>query len=153
ILFFTDLKNEDKVKKIYNIIYRNYNLSTELLREEFNKCTSKNIISSDFEDIIEDGCKCLEKALGYTKTKLSKQQKEISKTVIYSDMKFKNSGTIFILFYTLMLSLFFVIMLLLKKYYILLELTEKQVETIEIFLVFMIFILISLKIFKALSKK
>lgn len=95
ILFFTDLEDNDKIEEIYNIIYNNYNLSTELLRKKFNKCTSKNIITSDFKDVIKDGCKCLEKALGYTKTKLSKQQKEQYKTVIYSDEHITNKNFLF----------------------------------------------------------
>lgn len=83
ILFFTNLNDYDKITKIYNIIYSNYQLSTELLREEYNKCASENNIRIHFEILIDDGCKCLEKALGYTKTKLNKQQKEISKNIIY----------------------------------------------------------------------
>lgn len=83
ILFFTNLNDYDKITKIYNIIYSNYQLSTELLREEYNKCASENKIRIHFEILIDDGCKCLEKALGYTKTKLNKQQKEISKNILY----------------------------------------------------------------------
>lgn len=83
ILFFTNLTDYDKITKIYNIIYSNYQLSTELLREEYNKCASENKIRIHFEILIDDGCKCLEKALGYTKTKLNKQQKEISKNILY----------------------------------------------------------------------
>ena len=83
ILFFTNLNDYDKITKIYNIIYSNYQLSTELLREEYNKCASENKIRIHFEILINDGCKCLEKALGYTKTKLNKQQKEISKNILY----------------------------------------------------------------------
>lgn len=84
ILFFTDIGYSEKIKRIYSIIYSNYQLSTKLLREEYENCVSKNTITIDFKHLIDDGCKCLEKALGYTTTKLSKQQKEISKNIIYS---------------------------------------------------------------------
>lgn len=93
LLFFSDLADCDKITRIYNVIYSNYNLSTELLREAFYKCSSKKRITYEFEEIIIDGCKCLEKALGYTKTKLSKQQKERSKTVIYSKKSYGNNMT------------------------------------------------------------
>ena len=85
ILFFTKLEDCDKIARIYNVIYSNYNLSTDVLRNEFNNCLSNEKITDRFEDIIDSGCNCLKKALGYTDTELSQQQKEISKTVIYSE--------------------------------------------------------------------
>lgn len=83
ILFFTKLEDCDKITRIYNVIYSNYNLSTDVLRNEFNNCLSNKKITVEFQDIIDGGCKCLEKSLGYKDTELSQQQQEISKTVIY----------------------------------------------------------------------
>lgn len=84
ILFFSELNDEDKISQICNVINNNYNLSTDFLREKYNDCVKKKKITKNFISTIKDGCLCLEKHLGYTKTKLSKQQKEFSNVILHS---------------------------------------------------------------------
>ena len=85
ILFFTKLNDNDKITQIHNILYDNYGLSTNFLREKYNECIKKKEITKDFISTITNGCLCLENNLGYTKTKLSKQQKEYSNVVFQSN--------------------------------------------------------------------
>lgn len=103
ILFFASKNKFEDLECIRKIIYENYNLSSDILIKEFNKCYSNAEITNEFENIILSGYNLLKNKLGYSKLKMKKADKQnTAKTIILTSSK-KNliRNILDCLFYTL----------------------------------------------------
>lgn len=85
-LFFTpSQKVTDDLEIISNIIYKNYNIASDVLIEEFSKCFDNDEITDEFYNIIKAGYSLLRNKLGYTKLKMKKTERKKSSQIIITN--------------------------------------------------------------------
>ncbi len=129
IYFSTDEKHS--MTKIKTIIYDNFNLVTDNLKKEFNKCIEDEELTSEFIKDINIGCKYLENELGYINNGLTAEEKKVYKSVI-GELAFKKFYVLETIATTIaIITSIFSFLISEKTEFLLQHLSQEQIDNIE----------------------
>lgn len=88
LLFFVSASETKKIDEINSIIYDNYELVADEIRDSFEACLLSQKITEDFEKLINSCYKVLGTQLGYANLKIDKEDRKSTKRVISSKWYF-----------------------------------------------------------------